>query len=217
VAKRNRRTDPDYPRRRGVSCCNDRILHQYNTENFQPSDLDGFSQEGNLQRQSLTAPQDPCAGLNPSFNPFMRVSQEINGHINAIISKLIEMLGISCPIFFSPQHQACLRSHITRTGLRGSLIYHETSSSLATAAANRIGMCACQYSPQAFSCDDDPAMVLSVDYTNVALTIHTFRNFLLMARWRHVLRHTVDPRHTPPERQILAQRHESLEIDGCEG
>jgi hypothetical protein len=153
------------------------ILHQYNTENFQPSDLDGFSREGNLQRQSLTEPQDPCAGLNPSFDPFMQASQEISRHINATISKPIVMLGMSCPIFFSPQHQACLRSLITRTGLHGSLIYHQTSSSLAIAAANRIGMCACPYSPEAFSCDDDPAMVLSVDYTNVALTIHTFRNF----------------------------------------
>ena len=153
------------------------IIHQYNTEKFQPSDLDSFPQEGNLQRQTLTEPQDSCAGLNPSFDPFMRVSQEISGHISATISKPIVMLGISCPIFFSTQHQACLRSLITRTGLHGSLIYHQTSSSLATAAAYRIGVCACPYTPGAFSCDDDPAMVLGVDYTNVALAIHVFRNY----------------------------------------
>lgn len=123
---------------------------------------------------TLTIPVPP---FDPPLILFERVSQQVGRHITATVSNPISILGISSPLFCNPQQQKCLRSLLTKAGLHESPSYHQTSSALATAAANRIGMCACPYSFMMSECDDTASMVLSVDYSEVALTILTYGNF----------------------------------------
>ena len=150
------------------------ILRQYNAEQPKAPNPNSFAHdEESLQQQIFNDSKDPCTGLHPAFDPFKTPSQQVARHLTTAISNPISMLGISSPIFFNPQQQACLRSLVAEAGLHGSLSYHQTSSSLATAAANRIGMCSCPSSGQ--FCAEEPfdadLMVLSVDYTEVALIV----------------------------------------------
>jgi hypothetical protein len=118
-----------------------------------------------------------------SLLPLETMMKNLEDKIALSLLRPVFILGITYPLFFEDAHRDFLNNALRNTDLDPVLSYHATTPPFAAAAANGIRLCACPANRRGCQQEkndwEDPAMVLSIDFSGQAFSIQLYED-----RWR---------------------------------